>query len=55
MRQTELLQEVWGPSYHRETNYLRVYLAQLRRKLETEPGRPRHFLTEPGFGYRFQP
>jgi two-component system KDP operon response regulator KdpE len=55
VRQTELLREVWGPSYHRETNYLRVYLAQLRRKLEDEPGRPRHFLTEPGVGYRFVP
>jgi two-component system KDP operon response regulator KdpE len=55
VRQTELLREVWGPSYHRETNYLRVYLAQLRRKLEEEPGRPRHFLTEPGVGYRFVP
>lgn len=55
VRQTELLQAVWGPSYHRETNYLRVYLAQLRRKLETEPGRPRHLITEPGVGYRFVP
>jgi two-component system KDP operon response regulator KdpE len=55
VRHTELLREVWGPSYHRETNYLRVYLAQLRRKLEEEPGRPRHFLTEPGVGYRFVP
>ena len=55
VRQTELLREVWGPSYHRETNYLRVYLAQLRRKLEEEPGRPRYFLTEPGVGYRFVP
>ena len=55
VRQTELLREVWGPSYHRETNYLRVYLAQLRRKLEEEPSRPRHFLTEPGVGYRFVP
>lgn len=53
VRQTELLREVWGPSYHRETNYLRVYLAQLRRKLEDDPGRPRHFITEPGVGYRF--
>lgn len=52
---TDLLQEVWGPTYERETNYLRVYLAQLRRKLETEPGQPRHFLTEPGVGYRFVP
>ena len=55
VRQTDLLREVWGPSYHRETNYLRVYLAQLRRKLEEEPSRPRHFLTEPGVGYRFIP
>jgi len=53
VRQTDLLQQVWGPSYHRETNYLRVYLAQLRRKLETDPGNPRHFITEPGVGYRF--
>jgi two-component system KDP operon response regulator KdpE len=53
VRQTELLREVWGPSYHRETNYLRVYLAQLRRKLEPEPSRPRYFITEPGVGHRF--
>jgi two-component system, OmpR family, KDP operon response regulator KdpE len=48
----ELLREVWGPAYHNETNYLRVYLAQLRRKLEPEPSRPRHLITEPGMGYR---
>ncbi len=53
VRQTDLLREVWGPSYHRETNYLRVYLANLRRKLEAEPGQPRRFVTEPGVGYRF--
>jgi two-component system KDP operon response regulator KdpE len=53
VRQTELLHEVWGPSYDRETNYLRVYMAQLRRKLEADPSRPRHFITEPGIGYRF--
>jgi DNA-binding response OmpR family regulator len=48
----ELLREVWGPAYHNETNYLRVYLAQLRRKLESEPSRPRHLITESGMGYR---
>jgi DNA-binding response OmpR family regulator len=48
----ELLREVWGPAYHNETNYLRVYLAQLRRKLEPDPARPRHLITEPGMGYR---
>ena len=53
VRQSELLQEVWGPAYERETNYLRVYLAQLRRKLEADPSRPHHFITEPGIGYRF--
>ncbi|GAA2802049.1 response regulator [Kitasatospora paracochleata] len=53
--QTRLLQEVWGPAYHKETNYLRVYLAQLRRKLEADPSHPRHFITEPGMGYRFEP
>jgi two-component system KDP operon response regulator KdpE len=51
--QRQLLQEVWGPRYETETNYLRVYVAQLRRKLEREPARPRHLLTEPGIGYRF--
>ena len=49
-----LLQEVWGQAYHRETNYLRVYAAQLRRKLEHDPSRPRHIITEPGLGYRFE-
>ncbi|MFI5658945.1 response regulator [Streptomyces sp. NPDC051684] len=52
--QKQLLQEVWGPSYGTETNYLRVYMAQLRRKLETDPSHPRHFVTEPGMGYRFE-
>ncbi|MGW3357577.1 response regulator [Streptomyces bungoensis] len=52
--QRQLLQEVWGPSYGTETNYLRVYMAQLRRKLETDPAHPRHFITEPGMGYRFE-
>ncbi len=53
--QKQLLQEVWGPRYERETNYLRVYLAQLRRKLEVDPSHPRHLITEPGMGYRFEP
>ncbi|KAF4406903.1 MULTISPECIES: response regulator [Streptomyces] len=52
--QKQLLHEVWGPSYSTETNYLRVYMAQLRRKLETDPSHPRHFITEPGMGYRFE-
>ncbi|TCN35510.1 two-component system KDP operon response regulator KdpE [Kribbella orskensis] len=55
LSQRHLLNEVWGPSYETETNYLRVYIAQLRRKLEPDPSRPRHLLTEPGMGYRFQP
>jgi two-component system KDP operon response regulator KdpE len=50
--QKQLLQQVWGPQYETETNYLRVYLAQLRRKLERDPARPRHLITEPGMGYR---
>jgi len=53
--QRRLLQEVWGPEYGSETNYLRVFMAQVRRKLEPEPSRPRYFITEPGMGYRFQP
>jgi two-component system, OmpR family, KDP operon response regulator KdpE len=52
--QTQLLQEVWGPQYHDETNYLRVFLARVRRKLEPEPAHPRYFITEPGIGYRFE-
>ncbi len=51
--QRDLLQEIWGPAYETETNYLRVYMAQLRRKLEPDPAHPRHFITEPGLGYRF--
>lgn len=52
---SQLLAEVWGPAYEKETNYLRVYFAQLRRKLEAVPGTPEHFITEPGLGYRFEP
>lgn len=53
--QQQLLHEVWGPAYDKETNYLRVYMANLRRKLEVDPSRPRHLITEPGMGYRFVP
>jgi two-component system KDP operon response regulator KdpE len=53
--QQQLLQRVWGPTYGTETQYLRQYLAHLRRKLELDPARPRHLVTEPGMGYRFQP
>ena len=49
-----LLQQVWGPKYGAETNYLRVHIAHIRRKLEPVPGQPRYFLTEPGVGYRFE-
>jgi two-component system, OmpR family, KDP operon response regulator KdpE len=50
----QLLQEVWGPQYGGETNYLRVHFAHIRRKLEPDPSRPRYFVTEPGMGYRFE-
>jgi two-component system KDP operon response regulator KdpE len=50
-----LLSEVWGPGYAEAAGNLRLYMAQLRRKLEPDPSRPRWFLTEPGMGYRFQP
>jgi two-component system KDP operon response regulator KdpE len=53
--QRQLLQEVWGPQYEKETNYLRVYLAQIRQKLEPDPARPRYFITEARMGYRFEP
>jgi two-component system KDP operon response regulator KdpE len=53
--QRQLLQEVWGPQYEKETNYLRVYLAQIRSKLEPDPARPRYFITEARMGYRFEP
>lgn len=49
-----LLADVWGPGERKETSYLRVYLAQLRRKLEPEPARPRHLITDAGMGYRFR-
>jgi two-component system, OmpR family, KDP operon response regulator KdpE len=51
----QLLTAVWGPTFHNRTNYLRFHMARLRRKLEDTPSRPRHLLTEPGMGYRYQP
>ena len=53
--QEALLKSAWGPSYGRESNYLRVYANQIRRKLETDPSAPRYLITEPGIGYRLQP
>ncbi|WP_104086514.1 response regulator [Arthrobacter sp. GMC3] len=53
--QQQILSEVWGPAYAKETHYLRVYMAQLRRKLERDPANPVHLLTEAGMGYRFAP
>ena len=53
--QHQLLHEVWGPQAESEIAYLRVYMAQIRRKLEPEPTQPRYFITEPGMGYRFEP
>jgi two-component system KDP operon response regulator KdpE len=53
--QQQLLRDVWGPGYEKEAHYLRVYVAQLRRKLEPDPSSPRHLVTEPGLGYRLDP
>ncbi len=53
--QRQLLQSIWGPHHEDATNYLRVHLAAVRKKLEPEAGRPRYFVTEPGVGYRFTP
>ncbi|MBC3185668.1 response regulator [Corynebacterium sp. zg-331] len=53
VRKADLLHAVWGDAYERETNYLRVYLSQVRQKLEADPSHPRYFLTEAGMGYRF--
>jgi two-component system, OmpR family, KDP operon response regulator KdpE len=52
--QRQLLEEIWGPEYGEQTNYLRVHLAHLRQKLEPAPSRPRYLITEPGMGYRFE-
>ncbi|MFI6829382.1 MULTISPECIES: response regulator [unclassified Kribbella] len=55
MSQRQLLTEVWGPGYENASGNLRFYMGQLRRKLEADPARPKHLLTEPGMGYRFEP
>ena len=55
MSQRQLLTEVWGPGYETASGNLRFYMGQLRRKLEEDPARPKHLLTEPGMGYRFEP
>jgi Response regulators consisting of a CheY-like receiver domain and a winged-helix DNA-binding domain len=55
INQKQLLAEVWGPAYTDQFHYLREYLARLRRKLEPDPSRPKHLITEPGMGYRYQP
>ena len=55
LTQRNLLREIWGPSYVESSHYLRVYVGHLRQKLEDDPTQPRHFLTETGVGYRFQP
>jgi len=55
LSRNQLLTEVWGPGYAEATGNLRLYMAQLRRKLEPDPARPRWLITEPGMGYRYQP
>jgi two-component system KDP operon response regulator KdpE len=55
LSQRQLLQEVWGPGYETAQGNLRLYMAQLRKKLEPDPARPRHLLNEPGMGYRYEP
>lgn len=52
--QQQVLNEVWGPAYEKESHYLRIYIGQLRRKLEADPAKPQHLITEPGLGYRFE-
>jgi two-component system KDP operon response regulator KdpE len=52
LTQRQLLNEVWGPEHLEEREYLRVFMGQLRRKLEADPAHPKHLITEPGVGYR---
>ena len=55
LTQRNLLRDIWGPTYVESSHYLRVYVGHLRQKLEDDPTQPKHFLTETGVGYRFQP
>jgi two-component system KDP operon response regulator KdpE len=55
MTHRHILKEVWGPSYIEQTHYLRVFMNQLRKKIETDSARPHFLLNEPGIGYRFKP
>ncbi|MBS9434961.1 two-component system response regulator KdpE [Photorhabdus hainanensis] len=55
LTQRQLLNQVWGPNYVEHNHYLRIYMGHLRQKLETDPTRPKHLLTETGIGYRFMP
>ena len=55
LTQRNLLRQIWGPTYTESSHYLRVYVGHLRQKLENDPTQPKHFLTETGVGYRFQP
>jgi two-component system KDP operon response regulator KdpE len=55
LTQRQLLNQVWGPNAVEHSHYLRIYMGHLRQKLELDPARPRHFLTETGIGYRFMP
>ena len=50
----QILKEVWGPAYANQSHYVRVHMAELRKKVETDPARPRHIVTEQGVGYRFR-
>jgi len=54
MTQKALLQDVWGPAFKDSSHYLRIYISHLRQKLEDDPSRPKHFVTEIGVGYRFK-
>jgi len=54
MTHTQILKEIWGPNSSEHVQYIRVYVGHLRQKIEADPSQPRHIVTEPGIGYRFQ-